>query len=160
MTYDSMVYLYVYRSADIFVYTYIYDLYVVCYQYLLILIYRYFAHRRQENVKNILTNGSGVNGSGSGNGGDIDIEMENEEDDCAICMNTYVDSLPIELLPYTPNRVYCGLVGSITLLNCSHMFHEQCITNFEKFTPYAVCILCIVYCNSKYILYSILYILL
>lgn len=68
-----------------------------------------------------------------------ELGVENEEDECAICMNSYVDSLPVELLPYTPaSNSHGGNFGYVTLLNCSHMFHEQCIANFEKFTPYAV----------------------
>jgi hypothetical protein len=67
---------------------------------------------------------------------------ENSEDECAICMVSYADSLPPHLRSVSDDCVkqnFCGLgKNAVSLLNCGHVFHELCIGNFEKFTPFEV----------------------
>lgn len=69
--------------------------------------------------------------------------------DCVICMQ------PIQLTNIEPSTITPRLSQELLrikktsiLLNCSHVFHESCINNFEKFARNEKC--CPV-CRSYYI---------
>jgi len=69
-----------------------------------------------------------------------DEEEDEEEDECAICMGPIPKSL---IFPSgsgakanAGRKTISATLSTVTLLNCSHMFHDSCIANFEKFTPF------------------------